>query len=186
MLLVHPVFCIPGALLLVACWAPPIAALIRLEVAPHVSQLARDQVKWNIWAQTSITPWKTFLAKFSAVTVTLDVFMTIIPFICWMWSPLVALKLLFGLSICTYATCAMKDILCSPRPWAAATPSQLAVLRVLDSTSDIEYGAPSLHASLSLNTYFLLVGFAHMDGMMTDTQVREARCTYVFLHTLQK
>eukprot|EP00798_Chlamydomonas_sp_ICE-L_P025221 gene25221-10866_t len=122
---------LPGILALIILLCPIGRSQIRSLLAPHVATTARSQVPTVLWFQgTFRRPNRDWMVKASAWTVTVDFYVLILPALYFSGLRLMAMSVVSGMALVTYATCGLKDLMCSPRPIHAATPEQRKALLI--------------------------------------------------------
>jgi membrane-associated phospholipid phosphatase len=118
---------------------------------PTLTKVVASQLRWVAWAQKCTNPFLDVFVYLSAITVTVEFYISFLPILVWCGLEEIVYSLVTLLALVSWVALAVKDILESPRPADAPQPLKSAVqIKVRDSSGDIEDGAPSLHCSASV------------------------------------
>jgi membrane-associated phospholipid phosphatase len=147
---------LPGLAALVLANARPLHKYVRAALAPPFSAMAQRQMHWLAAIQRHRLPLLDSLCHASAMSVSVEFYVALLPLLFWLGWQEVAMKLILGLSLCCFVCFAWKDLLCCPRPrHLLRHPGAPPVVVTEDKAGEVEYGAPSGHVALSvcLNLY---------------------------------
>mmetsp|Transcript_4993 Transcript_4993/g.13555 ORF Transcript_4993/g.13555 Transcript_4993/m.13555 type:complete len:492 (+) Transcript_4993:1444-2919(+) len=168
--------CLPGLGLLGLCLIPNGRPQIRAYTETWLDRAVLKQLDTVLKVQNWRCTPLDLLAKASAATVSIEGYLIGLPllFLCGFEDE--ACLLATALFLTTHVSCALKDLLCGPRPahacqHAAASKQELKdskpAVKVMEAARDIEFGCPSMHVALVLvmNGYavHLLLQYAHAD-----------------------
>ncbi len=149
---------LPGLAALLLATARPLHKYVRGALAPAISAAAHRQMHVLAAIQRLHSPLLDALSHASAMSVTVEFYVALLPLLFWLGWQEVAMKLILGLSLCCFVCFAWKDLLCCPRPrHMLRRPGAPPVAVKEDKHDDIEYGAPSGHVALSVCLNFYLV-----------------------------
>ncbi|KAF4616785.1 hypothetical protein D9613_008874 [Agrocybe pediades] len=123
-----------------------------------------DTVRWEsriiARMQRSVrSPWLDRYFVYSSVLGTHTFFMAILPTMFFFGYPEMGRGLVAVLGLGIYGSSVLKDLFCSPRPFAPP------VTRLTIGSHHLEYGFPSTHSTNSVS--IALIFFAHMHGLVT-------------------
>jgi hypothetical protein len=123
-----------GLLLSLLCVASPLHKPIRQLCKQRLIGITIKQLPWVAAAQTYVSRPLDVAVLLSAATITLEVYLTLIPLLLWSgWAHEIAAGLLPHLALSGYVVFAIKDLLVSVCCWLA----QLAALLVLTCSRDV-------------------------------------------------
>ena len=118
---------------------------------PTLTKLVASQLRWVAWAQKCTNPVLDVFVYLSAITVTVEFYISFLPILVWCGLDEIVYSLVTLLALVSWVALAVKDILESPRPADAPQPLKNGIqIKVRDSSGDIEDGVPSLHCSASV------------------------------------
>jgi membrane-associated phospholipid phosphatase len=149
---------LPGLAALLLAVARPLHKYVRAALAPAISAMAHRQMHVLAAIQRLHSPLLDALSHASAMSVTVEFYVALLPLLFWLGWQEVAMKLILGLSLCCFVCFAWKDLLCCPRPrHLLRHPGAPPVVVKESKQDDVEYGAPSGHVALSvcLNVYLV-------------------------------
>lgn len=127
---------LPGAVLTLFCIAPVAHDLARTSLTKSLHRFVKTGIPTVLYFQGWHNRVMDTLVVLSALTVTVEFYITVLPPMYWSGWESETSQLCGGLALCTYVTCALKDLLCAPRPMHAATPEQREKLQVRAACSD--------------------------------------------------
>eukprot|EP00877_Chromochloris_zofingiensis_P000882 jgi/Chrzof1/10795/Cz05g12110.t1 len=153
-----------GLVLVCIALCAPLQRHVRRICSPTCTRIVQRQLPWVRWAQSFTHPSLDVPVYASAITVSVEFYLSMLPTLIWLGHAELGMKLISLLAISGYVTFAIKDIIASPRPGEAVqSPDSKVHIVVRDISGDIEDGVPSAHCSLSVPIMFYsLRQAAHM------------------------
>ncbi|KAG1660287.1 hypothetical protein FOA52_006754 [Chlamydomonas sp. UWO 241] len=169
--------CLPCLLLIALASLPMQRQWVRDVLRPRMRAIVRAQLPAVLWVQDKLrSRAMRILTHATDFTVSLYFYVSVLAVSYILGFRSEATRLCSGVALATYLTSALKDLLCSPRPYHVASPDQRRRLHsTCDSKDgDVEYGAPSLHTAAGLCTALILVHVLVAHGVVPDTPAAQA------------
>lgn len=147
------------------CCVPFTHNAVRAALRPTVLRYVEGGMSSVVWAQRFRHPLLTRAFNASAHTVSVQFYVTVLPFCIWIFGDSLGWRLCFLMTASLYVGNSLKDLFGAPRPFslaAAKAGSEAAALLADHDSEDFrvhakEYGLPSSHTmnTLALNFYIV-------------------------------
>lgn len=170
-----------AACLFVPLFFPPVHGLFRAAVRPWVLYHAQRGVQRVEQLQALRRPFLISFCSWCCLTVSVEFYVTFLPFLFWVVSPQLAWRLTFLLAFAMFVGNAMKDLVCAPRPAAFMDEDGHPRVSAHQETSELtisaqEFGLPSSHTLNSCVMSFYIIYFLLERGLISTYT---GRCLYV-------